>query len=920
MASPLFDSAFLAKLEQLYLLARKLFRGDQRAERRAHQIGSSLEFADYRNYAPGDDLRNIDWNIYGRLDRLFIKLFEEEQDLHIYLLVDASASMHWTPRPGALSKFDQARRLAASLAYIGLANLDRVNVLTFDAVLGRDTGFLRGKSQFYKALDFLRVEPSSPRPTQLAESCRLFARRMKRRGLVFVLSDFFDPRGYEEALALLRHSQFDVHAIQIADPAELNPDGVRRPAAGGSGNRGADRDHGGPGAASRLRAPGAGISRRAEYVLPPAPDRSGPDHHGDALRGSRAEGAARREAAQVTFLNPFGFWFLAGLPLIVLLYLRRIQRRPATVSTLLFWQRVLEEKRPRALFQKLRQLLSLLFHLLIFLLILAALAKPVLNRFAVTSASTVLVLDARARMQAVEPGGGTRFAHAVELATAYAHSVSANHELALLIADNSSEVVAPFTTDSGEIIKALQPLHATDAPGSLDSALGLAAQLLATRSGPGEIVVLTDSPTSVPHPAKNVRVLSTGSALDNVAITRFGARPLPDSPQTSAVYLELANFGAKPASGSVEITLDHRLVDVKPYQLAPGQHWTQSFTVVPSNALNARGWLTARLDHHDALTLDDVAFAALPANTTRRVLLVTKGNLFLEKALQANPLLNSEVLAPEAYHADLAAGFEAVIFDNFMPGGFSLASTTGNFLFIHQTPFTANGELNLPLVSDADSNHPLLRLVDFNSVTFLHAGALAEPSATGGWTFQSPLKSFEHPLIVTGSRARPNAPAQHLAAFAFDVGQTDLPLRVAFPLLMNNTLQWLSGGDEAPATALTAGDTVALANGAKVWTQPQTGDTALPANPSPLQENTFQPLQNGFYLEQAAPSSQWLAVNTFNDAEANLRTAQPDATAPAPLPTIAGGWWHWPLWIYLALAAFALFTLEWWLFHRRTTE
>jgi uncharacterized protein (DUF58 family) len=222
-ASPLFDSAFLAKLEQLYLLARKLFRGDQRAERRSQQIGSSLEFADYRNYSTGDDLRNIDWNIYGRLDRLFIKLFEEEQDLHIYLLVDASASMLWTPRAGALTKFDQARRIAASLGYIGLANLDRINVLYFDATLGRDTGFMRGKSQFYKALDFLRAEPPTPRETNLAETCRVFARRMKRRGLVFVLSDFFDPHGYDEALALLRHHQFDVHAVQIADPAELDP-------------------------------------------------------------------------------------------------------------------------------------------------------------------------------------------------------------------------------------------------------------------------------------------------------------------------------------------------------------------------------------------------------------------------------------------------------------------------------------------------------------------------------------------------------------------------------------------------------------------------------------------------------------------------------------------------------------------------
>src|SRR5215210_2912756 len=91
----LFDSRFLSKLEQLYLLSRKIFRGRQRAERRSKQTGSSLEFADYRNYTPGDDLRTIDWNIYGRLDRLFVKLFEEEQDLPVYFLVDASGSMRW---------------------------------------------------------------------------------------------------------------------------------------------------------------------------------------------------------------------------------------------------------------------------------------------------------------------------------------------------------------------------------------------------------------------------------------------------------------------------------------------------------------------------------------------------------------------------------------------------------------------------------------------------------------------------------------------------------------------------------------------------------------------------------------------------------------------------------------------------------
>jgi uncharacterized protein (DUF58 family) len=226
-AAPLlFDSAFLSKLEQLYLLSKKLFRGEHRAERKSRQTGSSLEFADYRNYTLGDDLRSIDWNIYGRLDRLFVKLFEQEQDLHIYFLVDASASMRWLPEGAeerAGSKFDQARRIAASLAYIGLANLDRVNIHYFGANLIGDMGLSRGKSQFHKVLEFLRRAPAEEHETQLLPSLRAFAGRMKRRGLVFVISDFFDPAGYEEALGVLRYNHFDVHLIQVLEPAELDP-------------------------------------------------------------------------------------------------------------------------------------------------------------------------------------------------------------------------------------------------------------------------------------------------------------------------------------------------------------------------------------------------------------------------------------------------------------------------------------------------------------------------------------------------------------------------------------------------------------------------------------------------------------------------------------------------------------------------
>ena len=225
----MFDSTFLAKLERLHLLSRRTFGGQSRAERRSHKMGSSLEFADYRNYVPGDDLRSIDWNIYGRSDKLFLKLFEEEEDLHIYLLVDTSASMRWTaldPRTDAplrSSKLDLARRLTGTLAYLGLANLDRVNVQYFGERLGDDLGLGRGKSHFHQVVRFLDRLPPEAGETNLARSLRAFGQRTRRRGLVLILSDFFDPHGYEEALNFLLYQRFEIQLVHLLDPAELKP-------------------------------------------------------------------------------------------------------------------------------------------------------------------------------------------------------------------------------------------------------------------------------------------------------------------------------------------------------------------------------------------------------------------------------------------------------------------------------------------------------------------------------------------------------------------------------------------------------------------------------------------------------------------------------------------------------------------------
>ena len=151
-----FDEQFLKKLEYLYVVANKVFVGRIRAERRSRKIGSGVEFADHRNYAAGDDLRYLDWSVYGRLDKLLLRLFEEEEDLHIYLLVDASASMR------ANGKLDYAERICAALAYVGLAKLDRVSIVPFGGG-ARAVERLppsRGKAQIFKVFQFLSaLEP-----------------------------------------------------------------------------------------------------------------------------------------------------------------------------------------------------------------------------------------------------------------------------------------------------------------------------------------------------------------------------------------------------------------------------------------------------------------------------------------------------------------------------------------------------------------------------------------------------------------------------------------------------------------------------------------------------------------------------------------------------------------------------------------
>lgn len=212
--------AFLHQLEQRSFVTRRRRRGSAPGERRSVRRGAGTEFADYRDYTQGDDLRRIDWNLYARLERPFVKLFEEEEDLTVHILIDASRSMDW----GAAEahKWNYARRLAAALGYIALTSGDRLVVYTFDAESGKHWGPHRGRAYAHRLFSWLdRLEANGP--TALSLPLRHYAFSVKHPGLLLLLSDLFAPEGVEEGLSTLLASGYEVILLHLLSPDELDP-------------------------------------------------------------------------------------------------------------------------------------------------------------------------------------------------------------------------------------------------------------------------------------------------------------------------------------------------------------------------------------------------------------------------------------------------------------------------------------------------------------------------------------------------------------------------------------------------------------------------------------------------------------------------------------------------------------------------
>ena len=653
----------------------------------------------------------------------------------------------------------------------------------------------------------------------------------------------------------------------------------------------------------------------------------------------------------MNFAAPSMLWWLALAVPVIALYVLKVRLRRVPVSTLMFWDRVYQEKAPRSLFERLRHLTSLLCQLLLIALLAFALADPFTDAEENAARHLVLVLDTSAGMAAPvdpeNPGAGTRLdaakARAFEIVKGLRHRDTA----ALLTAGASAEVACGTTGHPPTLAAALTGARQTDGPGAAPAALALARRLVAGREN-GRVLLLTDSDDKSSAwgagdaADDGVTLLPFGKAGGNVAITAFQTRRSLTDPVGYEILVEVSNFSDEPAECRLDLDLAGAPVDVIPLELAADEVWRRTFEKTDEAGGLLEATLRFDLSEESApqdddsvvasltqnlLTVDDIARAVLPARERIPVTLVTPGNLFLQQVFAANPLVDLTVASevPASIPPGAVLVLHRVVPETLPAGSVFLVDPRGD-----GDLFTVGEEIAAPAVraTEAAEESPLLANVRLDRIEIPAARAV-RPADGANATVLAETEA-DDPLLFTVRR-----PAGKALVLAVDFDATDLPLRTAFPILAVNALTWFTeaAGELRPAAA--TGDLLAVplpegANSEQWRVVPPSGDRGVGEPlPAGLSEVTLGPLaEAGLWRlapirppgeDEPGDADDWpagtipIAVNLTSPAESDTRAVA--APSEAGDPAVAAGgrpWWFW-----LTLAALGLVGAEWWLYQRR---
>jgi von Willebrand factor type A domain/Aerotolerance regulator N-terminal len=645
----------------------------------------------------------------------------------------------------------------------------------------------------------------------------------------------------------------------------------------------------------------------------------------------------------MSLINPSALLLAALAAPIIVFYILKIRLRRVPVSTLMFWQQIFEEKKPRSIWQRLRHLLSLFLQLAFLLLLVFALADPIFRWQQARARRVVLVVDNSASMNAsdVKP---SRLAAAKAEGLRLIDGMRLGDELAIIAAEAQPRVACGPTDHQRTLRTALESIEACDGPTRVNHAVSLARRLLSGSEKVRRVVVLTDG--SFDEAAElarqdDVDLIKLGTNADNVGITRLQARRSLLDPIGYEILVEVCNASDQAASFRLELELDGDPIDVVPLTLTAGERTVQVFEKTSGDG----GKLRAHVDRVDSLPADNTAWAILPRRSRQKVTLITPGNLFLEKVFEAIPLVDLKVhktgadgqgAAPKPTEASAGS---ITVFHRQVPD----VLPAGHVLVIEPDrsgPLWDLGEpLHNPIVAKQDKDSPLMRHIRLDNVVVPEARKL---------TLKRPAQILAEsaqgdPLYALVDRPEGSASGHgKVVVLTVDLEKSDLPLQTAFPIMMTNLLNWFGGTKGELREALPAGAVADVelpiekpGASERILVAPDGRERALNV-PSGATKATIGPLDHagvwsvvrrpvhdrktrdtGTRPTEPAEIVTDLACNLADRRESDLRPAPGIADRPASLASGLGGLLVRPIWYYLLASAWLLTSWEWFLYQRR---
>jgi len=611
------------------------------------------------------------------------------------------------------------------------------------------------------------------------------------------------------------------------------------------------------------------------------------------------------------FLAPLAFAFAATIPVVVVFYLLKRKRVVKLVSSTLLWQKFLAETQASAPFQRLRKNWLLILQIILLALAVLALSRPYFSATAKPAQRRVVILDASASMQATDETP-SRFEKARAEALKWVDSLKDTDEMVIVLAGPTTEVKQSATSEKAALRRALQACTCSDGPTRLVPALRMAESLvrdLDPRTGP-EIHLFSDGAvpelTEFENKALPLIYHRVGKASNNLGITALDVRANPEDARERAIYTSVANASPESRQTELELLLDDRLLETRPLTIPAGETSPQVF-----RAKQARdGVFTVRLTSQDDLAVDNQASIVSLLPKPVKVLLVSRGNRLLEKALHAVP--NVE-LASATDLTDPATGFDFVVLDDVAP----TVWPQGNVLAIHivNTNWVEGVRReDAPPIVDWNSANPLLRYAGFDNVQVVQSLTARTPS----WAV-SLVETPQASIMLAGELGR-----QRIIWIGFDILESNWPLRVSFPIFIANAVAWLDPANTRNSQLLVkAGDPFRLpllepASSAQV-TLPDGTTKLLKLDPTANEFVYGDTYKSGVYRLRLGTNDTVFCVNLLDAAESNIKPRdelQLGKYTKVSATTAKRA--NLEVWRTFATLGLLVLLAEWWYYHRRT--